>query len=379
MIQVECPHCDKVLRLDEELAGSKSACPECGGRFRVPAEPDTGVTTEKSQPRPSADEGDDEDRPQPRRKWRFDVKPYRPDGGVTVMGVVLMLGIECSAGLLLGLLSGFIGHWFYLVLLFPILIGGGLGGVGILGIRLGRVRNPLVGGLIGFLGGCVASTSAMFVQYLFFLEQRSERRAELETEANWRPNLSLTQAPGDPHLARQVLRVKSFFGYIDFEARQGVTITSSSGSSTDKGMNLGYVGSYIYWGVEFLIMAGMAFFIMRKGTMRPYCRACQTWKKDCAVGSLRGRTEDVVAAVEDGKLDVLEEHEPTVKKSGDLRLHVAVCPNCRDESPVDVRLVQMVKVQGRDQPKDLTQVTYPGKALETLEEVFPGAKIDAGS
>jgi len=36
MIRVECPKCEQVLRIDEELAGSASTCPECSGRFRVP-------------------------------------------------------------------------------------------------------------------------------------------------------------------------------------------------------------------------------------------------------------------------------------------------------------------------------------------------------
>jgi hypothetical protein len=363
-------------------------CPECGGRFRVPRTapaPESldaeAITPTKPGPAPPPqDEADDEaEPPRPRRRWRFDVAPYRPDGGVTAPGVVLTFALEALAGVVLGLLSAFIGHWFYLVLLFPLLVGLGLGCAGLLGVGLGKVRNPLIAGLAGVLGACVASATGQLFEYVGFLADRAANRQQIEAVAAWQP----APVPGPPVAgpapdevqdARARLAVDGFFGFVDFSARRGVTI-SRAGSFNDKGMNLGHVGSYIYWGVEFLIMAAVAFAIMRKAATDPFCTACRSWKKDHRLGSLRPPAEEAADALRAGKLGRLDDHDPSTRKKGDLRLHVAVCPNCHDDSPIDVRLVRVTQVQGRDQQKVLAHVTYPGEALAALEELFPGARI----
>jgi ssDNA-binding Zn-finger/Zn-ribbon topoisomerase 1 len=384
MIQIECPRCEKVLKIAEERAGSAATCPECGTRFRVPELEDAEVerhvsaTPQKSSPAPppEEDEPDEEEARPRRRKWRFDVVPYQPDGGVTVPGIVLMLAIEVLAGVVLGLVSAFIGQWFYLVLFFPILIGLGLGGIGIPAIRLGKVRNPLVGGLIGFFGGCVAWTSGQLLGYVAFLAERNENRAQLQAAANWQPGVGwIGNRPSDEQIreAREILQVKGLFSFIDFSARQGVTI-SRAGAADDKGMNLGHVGTYIYWAVEFLIMAGVALAVMRKATMRPFCTDCQSWKKNHWLGGLLPPPEEAARAVTAGKLDHLEDHDPAPKKR-ELRLHVAVCPRCHSDGPLEVRLVRIVKTQGRDQETELAHVTYPGEALAALEKLFPEAEV----
>lgn len=36
MIEMNCPHCDHLLRIDDKYAGQKGGCKHCGGHFRVP-------------------------------------------------------------------------------------------------------------------------------------------------------------------------------------------------------------------------------------------------------------------------------------------------------------------------------------------------------
>ena len=37
MISFSCPHCNKALRVKDELAGKRGKCPGCGQAFAIPA------------------------------------------------------------------------------------------------------------------------------------------------------------------------------------------------------------------------------------------------------------------------------------------------------------------------------------------------------
>src|SRR5260370_42594766 len=77
---------------------------------------------------------------------RFETSPYQPDGGWPPSGAFRILSVALVAGLGLGWLASFVGQWFYLILLFPILLGGGVGAAGNWANRSGKVRNSLVAG-----------------------------------------------------------------------------------------------------------------------------------------------------------------------------------------------------------------------------------------
>ena len=40
--KIKCPHCEKSLKVREELAGKKCACPYCKGSVRIPQQPEPG-------------------------------------------------------------------------------------------------------------------------------------------------------------------------------------------------------------------------------------------------------------------------------------------------------------------------------------------------
>src|SRR5688500_6072686 len=93
----------------------------------------------------------------------YTVKPYKPDGGTTMPGLMMLIGAIVVTGAILGFIAHFVAQAFYLILIFPVLIGFGLGDVGMRMVRAGRVRNPIIGGIAGFLGG----TLAMFMMHYF--------------------------------------------------------------------------------------------------------------------------------------------------------------------------------------------------------------------
>jgi hypothetical protein len=64
MIQVKCPKCREVVRLDDDQAGGVGSCTECGQRFRVPTPKPASPIRPKpaaARARPEAEEPQDED------------------------------------------------------------------------------------------------------------------------------------------------------------------------------------------------------------------------------------------------------------------------------------------------------------------------------
>jgi hypothetical protein len=267
---------------------------------------------------------------------RFAAEPYEPDGGCSFGGGALLIGLSLPAGVLLGFVASFIGQWMYLILIFPLGIGLLLGLAGALGIKVGKVRSPWLAGLAGFIGGCVAMISVQFFDYL-----------------------------------RYAAGMTNFFGYIDLAAQHGVTIGRTAPSSTDKGINLGYVGTYIYWFVELLIVALVAFVIMRNTASEPFCTECQTWKKRRKLATFRSTLDRLVIALEEGDLVRLLVEEEWSPKGGEGLLTACVCPECQSRGTIDVKLEQVTKTaKNQETRKELVHVTYPGKAWRAVQDLL---------
>ncbi len=86
----------------------------------------------------------------------FDATPFQPDGGAPFAGIMLTISVAIVSAALLGFIGSMIGQWFYLILIFPLGIGAGVGAAVAFALKQGKVRNPAVGVLAGFLGGVIA-------------------------------------------------------------------------------------------------------------------------------------------------------------------------------------------------------------------------------
>jgi hypothetical protein len=357
--KLECPRCHAMLDSDAPGAAPPASCPECGHDFRQPAGTPPAETA-----------------------LRFETVPYRPDGGFGMVGSGILIGLSLLAAVALGWLLSFVERWMWLILIFPLIIGALVGVVGILAIKFGKVRSPALGGVAGLLAGCVAMLSMHYFDYLALRAETNraippEGRAVLEVMTPaWIDALPREQQEPAREARRLVLGVKSFPAYMDFEATNGVTIQRTGhGGAHDRGMNLGYVGSFIYWGVEVLIVAGVAFVLMKGAAAMPFCRDCQAWKTERKLGTLTFRPGDVggaglVAALGSGDVARLVDHNPSVG-DGPLHLSAAVCPRCGEQGPIDVKLLHKYKTaKNEDKAQELLHVTYPGEALPALEAVF---------
>jgi hypothetical protein len=262
---------------------------------------------------------------------RFPSAPYAPDGAGPVGGFFALLGLTMLAGAVIGAIAGLIHLAFYLVLIFPILMGFALGGAALGAVVLGKVRNRLVAALAGVLGGCVCILAMHFISYLFVLNKSGGSF--------------------------------SFGQYIDAAARAGVTISSSRGGGRDdKPMNLGYTGSFIYWFLELAIVAGIAAAVPAVRAGQPFCEECDSWKTQHKLGVLFLGRDAATDYLESGELwRLADPREPPGE--GPITLTVWWCPHCLEAAPVDAQLDLTVQKKKGVKVSKLGFRTFPGEAL----------------
>lgn len=330
----------------------------------------------------------------------FDVTPYRPDGGFTPKNSALLLGGYLFAGAVLGIVAYFVSKAIWLILIFPLLIGFILGGIGIAIVQKTKIRNPVLAGIAGFLGGCLAMLVMHYATYLEFRsnsqEQDPQRVALLEMDEAQRakevdkridiavqeldPQTREKLSPQDREQARRQLIAaldrdskvyNSFWSYMDERAVEGVRI---QGTRHKNESNLGYVGSYIYWGIEVLIIAGVALGMVWSAARKPFCTQCETWKTPLPMASLAVAGKDLDAAVREGEpwRPLKDGNPPPEREACDLL--VDCCPNCQENAPIEVRVVRRTwNKKNEITAKEFARVTYPGLALPVLVLAFQPA------
>lgn len=430
-MKIACPACGTKYGIDQSRAGKKLRC-KCGEVFRAPAAfappappnmPDfdlNPITQPGSELPPIAGEFQaplDEsfglppiesaspaasvtampmDSPaappqgppmRARSPSRFTVERYHSDGGFTASGIALLAVAAFATAVILGAVASFGGQFFYLVFLFPVLIGLGVGLASAGAVRLGHVRNITIAGVCAFVAGCLA----MFTMHYFDYRQfQSTMREELDglppqvaAVMDRLPDMIATRAQQPAEMQRLIdqlekeplqlkaLLVRDFFGYVDFAAHVGVSIGHGQdiGKNADRGINLGYIGTYLYWLIEVAVVAIIAFAVAVMAANNPYCAQCNSWKKPRALGSLASPPQAAIEALEQGELNRLGQCGPS-SSPGTIAVSASVCPSCQESSTVDVKLEQVTKTKKGDSKKDIAHVTYPGAALPALQNLF---------
>src|SRR5438132_5406786 len=105
---------------------------------------------------------------------RFETAPYRAEGGSSVPGLAWPIVLTLGGGLVAAFVASWIGQWFYLIGIFPIVTGSIIGGCGGLGGYIGKLRNPPVALAIGILGGCLATVAMHWFDFRWFLIEQDK-------------------------------------------------------------------------------------------------------------------------------------------------------------------------------------------------------------
>ncbi len=278
---------------------------------------------------------------------QFPTEPYAAKPGVSVLGLPVFFGLLGGAGAGLGWLASAVGQWFYLIVLYPfgigflLLIGGFFAG------RLTKMRSPAWGAVVGLAAGLLAVFAMHWFDYQRVLADRQNGMA-------------------------QALPADGLLSFLDGQASEGLNVTSLRGG----GFNLGYFGTWLYWGVELVLVAGLAVFGPFLGAAEPFCEDCNSWKKERPLGTLHGDGAAAAAALTAGDVGRLTAFDPT-RAGGNLPLFAAVCPNCDDNATIAVTLYQTIQnAEGQVERRELARVTFPGAALAEFDALFGGGPPD---
>jgi len=312
--------------------------------------------------------------------------PFQADGGYTLAGAMMLIGLLGFAGMLLGVLASLVSKWFYLIVLFPMAIGLGVGWIGAYGIRRFQIRTPLLCGLAGFCAGCFAMLAMHYTDFRREMAFRADHFTAQEIEVARRvdeirrdPNAPAEdkalgkELRGEP-LVLKMLQIRTFWDYVDYNAERGVELRRTG---RGQGFNLGHTGSYIYWGVEILIVAGVAYGVMKSMAEEPFCAICDAWKVEQEFPGVGGSPQELAAALTAGNLVKVQE---CLAGDGDTSIvNLWVCPNCEEDAPFEAGVKELVtNKKGEVAKKPLCLMTFPGDSLVEIRGiVFPYAAAAA--
>lgn len=300
---------------------SSLICPSCGAQTpRLAGNPDATIHCLKCRaPIPAETlappaEGDDGASSTPTYK----VERYQPTRGGSPLGVLVAVATGLLGALVLGVVAAAIRQLFWLVLIFAIFLGCGLGAAAGIGGWMSKCRRTDVLAGAGVVAGLAGAFVMHYVRYLI---------------------LTSDLPPG------QI----SFPQFLDLLCQAGV-------------MGFGYTGSMIYYAIEAVVIVVAAGVVAANMSNDPFCESCNVWKKKQRYGPFRINANVAVAAIASGQPKQL-----VAPPDGDeaVTLDIFRCPHCQSTGTIDVRAVGTI-TDGKNTATATVFVTYPGEAEADL-------------
>ncbi|WP_162672533.1 hypothetical protein [Gemmata massiliana] len=267
-----------------------------------------------------------------REPKRYKVKRFTLGGRGSSTGLLAAAAVGAVTAVILSVVCAFVGSFFWLLLIFPVVHGVLVGIVpGLVG-RITKADYPVQLALIGAASGAF---SVLGVHYLDYLGSSIN--------------------PGAP--------TGGFWEFMRFRAEEGVRIGKvfQGGNRT----NLGFTGSVVYWCVELLFTVAAAAGAAQAWVQEPLCRECLAWKKKRELGPYKIDLGTAIKAAAAGCPATM-----VSPRAGDdtVTIEIFTCPNCAEDG-IDVR------VFGTRTEKDQTAraasvfVTYPESAQQEFDDL----------
>lgn len=204
------------------------------------------------------------------------MRPYKASGSISGGGFILLLILGVIAGAAMGGVLWAVDNYlhFYLILLFPIIAGAIAGGLLARAVKTSKVRSPFLAGLSGVVAALVMFGVYHFATY--FVTFRNEVRNIIVEAGNPTPTDAELDQVIDDELERQV-GDRGLIGYMKLAAEEGITITRTVTTSTEKGMDLTGTGVWVYWAAEVLFAAWIAAAMAWGAAKEPFDENAGEW------------------------------------------------------------------------------------------------------
>jgi hypothetical protein len=270
-------------------------------------------------------------------------RAYVPSGK-SDPGALVRIGIfTLVAGLLTGLFLGFVSQWLSLLIIFPVVLGGVIGGIGASQVKSRHVRQPFAVALIGLATGILGEATVHLMKYEHVRSELAKDFAVDPVVAGFVEDKGLDAVVDASLSLGQGL--PPLIGYLQLAAQNGITITKA-GHSSSSSPTLTGVGVYALWLANFLLVCGMAAWLMASEARKPFCESCVAWYDQThVVGFGSGDSATVKQAVL--HLD-LGQHEEAVRSLGTSdaksasRVTMLSCSKCNAHEP----LLELTRVTG---------------------------------
>ncbi len=303
------------------------------------------------------------------------MRSYRPSGAVPGGAFFRLLIIAILSGLILGAILWAVDNYihFYLVLLFPLVGGGIAGGALAAGVRGGKVRSPLVAGLMGLLAGLI-----MFGVYHganYYVTFRSQLRDLIVERTNQTPTDEDLNALEGLLYQDSNIQETGFIGYLKFAADAGFTITSTGSTSSSSPMEIKGTIAFVYWGIEILLACLIAAGLAWSAAKEPFDENTNQWYGPpmvLAQGTTKSR-KALIRALKDGSF---REAGALLTKQPLKYPHIEVWVRRSPDSAAEDVLLMIKHLQRPGRPSNIKSGMISANELSTMMQAVDAA-VDA--
>lgn len=212
------------------------------------------------------------------------MKRYRPSGRIPFGGLIGLILATIIGSLVIGGLVFAVSHVIYLIVLFPFVMGALGGGLLSLVVKSSKVRSPFIAGLVGLILGVGIIGVYRFAEY--YIDFRNEVTSVVRAEEGGE---DVSQEEIDQFIdevLEEEVGSPGFIGYIKYSATLGTTISRTSSEVT-----LDENATWVYWGVELLIVALFCAALAFGAARQPFNEDVGEWYPDpFYVGTINGKS-----------------------------------------------------------------------------------------
>jgi hypothetical protein len=253
---------------------------------------------------------------------------YVPSGQMEEGALPALAVVPLAVGVLTGFVEALLARWFDLLILFPALIGVAAGYTAMKIVDRGKVRRPLLAGLLACFAGLAGQAARQEVEY------RDFRAAVAYLASPGAP------APHPDAALRELTGRTGRLGYLLLEAEHGVEVKKPG---APRGFTVKGGWFWLLFVFELLVAGAVAFELTWRRASAPFCERCKRWygtEAPLATGAgEREAVTDTLSALEASDWVRFARALGTATAAKASALLVARCEGCADN---DARLTVKV-------------------------------------